>query len=179
MRKKSYKNFEEAYKKVLRYNRNMRNIGAYTNIGDHRDVIHDAVANLLKRFDFNDDDFAVGEIILCLKRSIEWARLKKIRHLKNVNEWKNKQYISDFSYDSDQLTLYGYIGSKFNTFEVDLEMNNLNLVLSRYKGYTRGDEVKEGRFRTERIAQYAHEKEYSRFKKLLDDEARRLEVIHE
>lgn len=175
MQKMSYKNFERAYKRALKECRGVIRLGGYTGIADHRDLVNEAVSYCLKKYDFNDNDYTEARILGIIKQASVWTRIHWMRYRKNQAEMYNKTYLHSFAYDLDT---YGFMGSKddespiFSKF--DLQNNGLDLLITRINGETREEQVEGGRFRTVRIAQYAHEKEVKKVQKLIEFESRQL-----
>lgn len=174
----SYKKFEVAYKRALKECRGAVRLGGLTGVADYRDLVNESVAYCLKKYDFNDNDYTEEKIRGIIKQVAVWTLLSWRRHRKNHAEMFDKTHLHSFAYELDT---YSFMGSKVDEsdlfFKFDLENNGFDLIFTRINGEKREEQVKEGKFRTVRIAQYAHEKEMKKLKKLIEFENRQLSKI--
>lgn len=170
----SYKKFEKVYKKLLSDYKRITALGALKMTGDYRDLVHNGVAYALKKYDFKDDDFHEKEIFSILRRNISWQWVKLYQGKNNEAQVHNKVHLSQLSYELDQYDFGDDAKQNLSFDKFDLENNGLNLIVSRINGETREDQIKSGKFRTMRVAQYAHEKEAEKFKNLISFEQRQL-----
>lgn len=180
----SYKKFERAYKRALKEYSGAYRFGGLTGVADYTDLVNEAATNTLKVFGFKDEDFEEERILGIIKQNAIWIRKRWMMYKKNKAEMYDKVHFSAITSswggtgEIDLMSEFGVTDEKVLPLtDSEMKENGFDLLISRINGYKREEQVEAGMFKSNRVAQYAHEKEMKKFKKLIESEEKRLSKV--